>query len=792
MHSLLLQFLRLFAARWRRVNMPPTNSITCLAAISVVCASFSPAQTKRFASPRDCVNVRYLPDSSAGASLEIDATGTRVAYLVKEPDIDANRNSVSLYVKSLDDRTQEQGTLLLRGPDIAQIHWLEDGKHITALTQDTGQVVVSEVDAVSGERLTLVKADSDITNYSTDARGDVVVFAVKSLFDGQDRRQAMIQEEGRGYRLPFKSEEMSSVARGHIYLTRHKTSGEWIAPEMISVQSPSSGERVVDFPLSGGATLGLTLSPDGKLLLFQYFGQYPQAWKKPPSLQAIWKSGSTMGSMLVLKNLETGASSVAVAPEGASPLWLSDSRSFFVTGSVPPERPATERDSVKPDDGMSNSYLLWVEPSTGRVEEVASRDADQPLRALWLNARGDLLARTSPHTVTRFSRDEGGWRQVAEFVIPLPDFYPWGHLATDGVHIVGDYQNLTHAPAMFNYTLGHEAAEIFAKLNPLFDDVSLAAVESIHWKMPTGYDANAILLVPPGEQGRRLPLVIQSYPWYMGEFLCDSGPEHDPSFIPQPLAGAGVMYLIRTIPGRQRRKEEQSHYPKEYPGQIGEAAFRMEFADSAVDYLDNLGRIDRDKVGIIGFSRAEWYTHFTLTHSKLRYRAATLVDGLDFSLGEYWLYPASVSIYANMYGGGPSGKSLQNWLDYCISFNLDRIRTPILMEVMGYGEPYRKTFVPPLNLATHLELFTGLNRLNKPVELYYYPTEGHQPEHPQARLASLQRNLDWYRFWLQGYERPNPEDPDQYDRWRKLEAMQNEVVRPKNADIQPEPPTPRH
>jgi hypothetical protein len=37
---------------------------------------------------------------------------------------------------------------------------------------------------------------------------------------------------------------------------------------------------------------------------------------------------------------------------------------------------------------------------------------------------------------------------------------------------------------------------------------------------------------------------------------------------------------------------------------------------------------------------------------------------------------------------------------------------------------------------------------------------------PQARLASVQRNLDWYRFWPQSYERPNPEDPDQYVRWR--------------------------
>jgi hypothetical protein len=58
------------------------------------------------------------------------------------------------------------------------------------------------------------------------------------------------------------------------------------------------------------------------------------------------------------------------------------------------------------------------------------------------------------------------------------------------------------------------------------------------------------------------------------------------------------------------------------------------------------------------------------------------------------------------------------------------------------------------------------------VELYFYPNEAHQPDHPLARISSLQRNLDWYRFWLQGYERPNPEEPQQYVRWRELRQLQ--------------------
>ncbi|MEI9978380.1 MAG: hypothetical protein WDN23_05165 [Edaphobacter sp.] len=45
--------------------------------------------------------------------------------------------------------------------------------------------------------------------------------------------------------------------------------------------------------------------------------------------------------------------------------------------------------------------------------------------------------------------------------------------------------------------------------------------------------------------------------------------------------------------------------------------------------------------------------------------------------------------------------------------------------------------------------------LQKPVELYFYPNEVHQLDHPKARVASLQRNVDWFRFWLQGYVRRN-------------------------------------
>jgi hypothetical protein len=134
----------------------------------------------------------------------------------------------------------------------------------------------------------------------------------------------------------------------------------------------------------------------------------------------------------------------------------------------------------------------------------------------------------------------------------------------------------------------------------------------------------------------------------------------------------------------------------------------------------------------------------------------------------------TIAAYEHTYGGPPYGATLKNWLNYSVSFNLDKIHTPLLMEEMGSGITKEiNNFAPPLGLATSYEVFAGLSRLGDPVELYFYPEEGHQPNGPQARWATMQRNVDWYRFWLQDYERADPEDRGQYLRWRKLKAQQD-------------------
>jgi hypothetical protein len=61
-----------------------------------------------------------------------------------------------------------------------------------------------------------------------------------------------------------------------------------------------------------------------------------------------------------------------------------------------------------------------------------------------------------------------------------------------------------------------------------------------------------------------------------------------------------------------------------------------------------------------------------------------------------------------------------------------------------------------------------LKEQRKPVELIVYPEEGHIKSQPKHRYAIYQRNLDWFNFWLQDKEDPDPRKKDQYARWRAL------------------------
>jgi len=53
-------------------------------------------------------------------------------------------------------------------------------------------------------------------------------------------------------------------------------------------------------------------------------------------------------------------------------------------------------------------------------------------------------------------------------------------------------------------------------------------------------------------------------------------------------------------------------------------------------------------------------------------------------------------------------------------------------------------------------------------------SDEHVLTNPAVRMASQGGSVDWFRFWLQDYEDPDPTKTEQYARWRELRKLQEE------------------
>jgi hypothetical protein len=112
-----------------------------------------------------------------------------------------------------------------------------------------------------------------------------------------------------------------------------------------------------------------------------------------------------------------------------------------------------------------------------------------------------------------------------------------------------------------------------------------------------------------------------------------------------------------------------------------------------------------------------------------------------------------------VFGAKPFGAGLQSWIEAAPSFNLDKIHAPVRIEVDSGGVA---------GLLMMWPRYASLALMSKAVDFIYFPAGTHVLQKPMERLASQQGDVDWFRFWLQGYEDPDPAKVEEYVRWRKL------------------------
>jgi len=213
------------------------------------------------------------------------------------------------------------------------------------------------------------------------------------------------------------------------------------------------------------------------------------------------------------------------------------------------------------------------------------------------------------------------------------------------------------------------------------------------------------------------------------------------------LAQAGISALcINRRPG----------YTMDAVARYGEGLAAVE---SAIDLLSKEGEIDRARVGMGGLSFGGEVTMWTLTESNLL-AAASIANPV--ASPSYYLIgsirgEAFLKGLRDMWGLGSPSETPERWKALSPAFQLDRIRAPILFQHSEQEYLYALDYEIPL-IREHR------------ADLYVFPNEPHQKFQPRHKLAVYNRNLDWFRFWLQGYEEPDSTKAAQYTRWRLMRS----------------------
>jgi dipeptidyl aminopeptidase/acylaminoacyl peptidase len=304
-----------------------------------------------------------------------------------------------------------------------------------------------------------------------------------------------------------------------------------------------------------------------------------------------------------------------------------------------------------------------------------------------------------------------------------------------------------HPPRLeaINVKTGHRRILFAPNMGLDADIAATVPAKLIRWKDAQGREFTGQLFEARGAStGHLPPLFVNFYSCY--GFLRGGLGDEQPL---ATLAEDGISALcINAIP--EYRLDAAARYDQ------GRAAI-----ESVVKLLSAEGRIDRTRVGMGGLSYGSEVTMWTLAHSDAV--SAASVSGTMETPTEYLfnsLRGAFRSTLREDWQLGAPNETPERWKEISPAYQLDRIKVPILFQM------------PEKEYRVSLDYAIPLIRRHQ-ADMYVFPYETHIKYQPRHKLAVYERNVDWFRFWLQGYEDPSPEKAAQYRIWREMRKAEN-------------------
>lgn len=650
-------------------------------------------------------------------ALALSPDGKRVAFVMREASLRDDKYRSSLWMMPADGASSPRRIL----EDGESPQWSPDGQKIACTAPRSGgpQIVVLRADSLAVDLESTVATGVVSFRWSPD--GSHIAFLSR-----EPDTNPLRSNEKRGVVIDKRTFNMYKLLGNDLFLDLARP----VHLYLLNVATKSVETLIASFHVEG-----IAWAPDGKSIAIT--GKESSELGYPTSLYLY-----SLATKKATRILEGAERNKIPTIEYSQPTWSPDGSELAVVSKTNEDRWASS--------GSVGIYSL----KTSRWRPIIDEDHLElyAARFFWPEKLGLTLENTARARTQLFRLSMDGK------VTALTNFDGDSGLFTlssSGADAAFVHQDWLHPPEIYMTSYPFNGSKKITALNVAREQ--LPAAERIHWTGAGGTSVEGWLFKPANyERGRRYPLLVMVHGG-PGVAIKDS---FEPYSLfsqwawPYPFrifAERGYLVFIPNYRGT-------GSYGKQFRMFRDMAGEPSEDIVSGIDFLTQRGDADPNLIGILGQSHGAWLGPYVLTHHQKMFKAASFAEGALDAISQYGLMPGWLNLYTHeFYNPGTPYENLQRYIEMSPIFAIKGLEAPTLVE---YGQR---------SLAMlGLETVTALWRQGVPHEMIVYPKEGHNIASPILQLESMQRNLDWFDYWMLGKKDPDLKKKDQYARWEEM------------------------
>jgi dipeptidyl aminopeptidase/acylaminoacyl peptidase len=616
-----------------------------------------------------------------------------------------------------DPSKKEMRTQIWRAPagggDAAPLTFDEAGATAPAWSPD-GRYISFQAARGGGEtpkpQVWVMRADGGEPWPATDAREGVLSHA----WSPDATRLAFVSRD------PEDPDAESRRKRGddrRIFEDEFRMSHAWV----VDVIEPGAGAPPSASRVTAGASFtivgDLSWSPDGTRLAF--------AAQPTPMLR------DGRRDVYVVSVADRRVERITANPgSDASPRWSPDGGSIaFIT--EPPGAQAPGPDGLATADPRQGRLALY-DVGTRAVTEAADPAFDiEPRAPIWTPDGRRVVFNAGRGTYVEVFSYEPATRRFQQ--LTTNRLVTLGTLSRDGARAAFVMESATQPPDVYVSDLTFASPRRVSNANPQTSELALGEASVISWQNE-GLTIEGVLVKPVGYRpGTKYPLLVVVHGGPAGAHLngfrvaYGDGGQH--------WAGQGWAVLYPNPRGG-------THY--------GETFLRANVPDwgggdfrdimAGVDAVIASGVADPQRLAIQGWSYGGYMTAWAVTQTT-RFKAAMVGAGITNLWSMYGTNDLP-NYLAAFFRGIPSADTLPLYLERSALTHAHKATTPTLILHGGSDER-----VP---IGQPMELYRALKERGTPVELVFYPRQGHGLQEYQHQLDRLRRQFEWITRYTLG------------------------------------------